>query len=225
MIRQQEDELELELPFSEEELKEKYEKFSISLIFYYTEDLIPISCRWTFYTPPQIWWRAGERHGRPHFPAFVQDDEGELGLGYFHAFSILLAIVCFCHTIVRYLNCHLQVLVKRKITVPGSFIGHSTTPAVSCSYKVVENFLPLFVNFPFAQAASGFIYPLERGMIFIYKPPIFVKYEDIQSINFARYLYLKCTGGKWQILVLFVAYFSSLRFSGQAEPTDHLILR
>ena len=45
MIRQQEDELELELPFSEEELKEKYEKFSISLIFYYTEDLIPISCR------------------------------------------------------------------------------------------------------------------------------------------------------------------------------------
>ena len=144
MIRQQEDELELELPFSEEELKEKYEKFSISLmyIFYYTEDLIPISCRWTFYTPPQIWWRAGERHGRPHFPAFVQDDEGELGLGYFHAFSILLAIVCFCHTIVRYLNCHLQVLVKRKITVPGSFIGHSTTPAVSCSYKVVKKKLP-----------------------------------------------------------------------------------
>ena len=85
--------------------------------------------------------------------------------------------------------------------------------------------ITFFVNFPFAQAASGFIYPLERGMIFIYKPPIFVKYEDIQSINFARYLYLKCTGGKWQILVLFVAYFSSLRFSGQAEPTDHLILR
>ena len=37
------------------------------------------------------------------------------------------------------------------------------------------------------QAASGFIYPLERGLIFIYKPPIFVKYEDVQSINFARY--------------------------------------
>ena len=41
------------------------------------------------------------------------------------------------------------------------------------------------------QAASGFIYPLERGLIFIYKPPIFVKYEDVQSINFARYI-LKC---------------------------------
>merc|ERR1712181_114632 len=64
----------------------------------------------------------------------------------------------------------MKVLVKGKITVPGSFVGHSTTPAVSCSYK----------------AASGFIYPLERGMIFIYKPPIFVKYEDVESINFAR---------------------------------------
>ena len=29
-----------------------------------------------------------------------------------------------------------KVLVKRKITVPGSFLGHSSTPAVSCSYKV-----------------------------------------------------------------------------------------
>ena len=164
MIRQQEDELELELPFSEEELKEKYEKFSISLmyIFYYTEDLIPISCRWTFYTPLQIWWRAGERHGRPHFPAFVQDDEGELGLGYFHAFSILLAIVCFCHTIVRYLNCHLQVLVKRKITVPGSFIGHSTTPAVSCSYKVVKkNYL--FCQLPFCTGGIRVHLPFGKG--------------------------------------------------------------
>ena len=32
---------------------------------------------------------------------------------------------------------------------------------------------------------------MERGMIFIYKPPIFVKYEDVQSINFARYLFTK----------------------------------
>ena len=63
-----------------------------------------------------------------------------------------------------------KVLVKRKITVPGSFLGHSSTPAVSCSYK----------------AASGFIYPLERGIMFVYKPPIFVKFEDVQSVNFAR---------------------------------------
>ena len=48
------------------------------------------------------------------------------------------------------------------------------------------DFLPMSL-FSLQQAASGFIYPLERGLIFIYKPPIFVKYEDVQSINFARY--------------------------------------
>merc|ERR550532_751674 len=64
----------------------------------------------------------------------------------------------------------MKALVNRKITVPGNFMGHSGTPAVSCSYK----------------AASGFIYPLERGIMFVYKPPIFVKFEDVQSVNFAR---------------------------------------
>merc|ERR1719402_796575 len=64
----------------------------------------------------------------------------------------------------------MKAMVNRKITVPGTFMGHSGTPAVSCSYK----------------AASGFIYPLERGIMFVYKPPIFIKFEDVQSVNFAR---------------------------------------
>jgi len=64
----------------------------------------------------------------------------------------------------------MKVICGRKVTVPGSFKGHSNTPAISCSYK----------------AASGFVYPLERGFIFVYKPPIFIKYEDIKNVNFAR---------------------------------------
>ena len=64
----------------------------------------------------------------------------------------------------------MKVLSGRKITVPGQFVGHSGTPAISCSYK----------------AASGFVYPLERGFIFVYKPPIFIKYDDIKHVNFAR---------------------------------------
>ena len=44
------------------------------------------------------------------------------------------------------------------------------TPAISCSYK----------------AASGFVYPLERGFIFVYKPPIYIKYEEVKNVNFAR---------------------------------------
>lgn len=64
----------------------------------------------------------------------------------------------------------MKVLVNRKITVPGSFVGHTGTPAIACSFK----------------AASGFVYPLERGFIFVYKPPIFIKYEDVKHVNFAR---------------------------------------
>jgi len=64
----------------------------------------------------------------------------------------------------------MKVLCGRKVTVPGAFKGHSGTPAVSCSFK----------------AASGFVYPLERGFIFVYKPPIFIKYEDVKHVNFAR---------------------------------------
>merc|ERR1712038_1253480 len=103
----QEEDTELELPFTEEELKEKYE---------------------------------GKLEKEMRGPTF----------------SLVSKVM--------------KALVNRKITVPGNFMGHSGTPAVSCSYK----------------AASGFIYPLERGIMFVYKPPIFVKFEDVQSVNFAR---------------------------------------
>ena len=61
-------------------------------------------------------------------------------------------------------------LVNRKITVPGNFTGHSGTPAIGCSYK----------------AAAGNLYPLERGFIYVHKPPIHIRFEEISSVNFAR---------------------------------------
>lgn len=64
----------------------------------------------------------------------------------------------------------MKALVNRKITQPGGFIGHSGTPAVSCSYK----------------AAAGFLYPLERGFMYIHKPPLHIRFEEIASVNFAR---------------------------------------
>ena len=64
----------------------------------------------------------------------------------------------------------LKAVVQKKITVPGSFNGYNGTPALTCSHK----------------AASGFIYPLERGLIFIYKPPIFLRYDEIKSVVFER---------------------------------------
>ncbi|RXG54821.1 FACT complex subunit Ssrp1 [Armadillidium vulgare] len=61
-------------------------------------------------------------------------------------------------------------LCNRKIVTPGNFIGHSGTPAISCSYK----------------AAAGYLYPLERGFIYVHKPPVHIRFDEISVINFAR---------------------------------------
>lgn len=63
-----------------------------------------------------------------------------------------------------------KAVTTRKITVPGNFIGHSGTPAISCSYK----------------AATGLLYPLERGFIFVHKPPIHIRFDELAAVNFAR---------------------------------------
>uniref|UniRef100_A0A336LU77 FACT complex subunit SSRP1 n=1 Tax=Culicoides sonorensis TaxID=179676 RepID=A0A336LU77_CULSO len=64
----------------------------------------------------------------------------------------------------------MKVIVNRKLTGPGNFLGHSGTPAVGCSYK----------------AAAGYLYPLERGFIYVHKPPIHIRFEEISTVNFAR---------------------------------------
>ncbi|KAG7199932.1 hypothetical protein KM043_014368 [Ampulex compressa] len=64
----------------------------------------------------------------------------------------------------------MKVIINRKLTGPGYFIGHSGTPAIGCSFK----------------AAAGYLYPLERGFIYVHKPPIHIRFEEIASVNFAR---------------------------------------
>lgn len=107
LLFNQEDETSLELPFSEEELKEKYE---------------------------------GKLEKELSGPTY----------------EVLSAIM--------------KHILNRKLTGPGAFIGHSGTPAISCSFK----------------AAAGLLYPLERGFIYVHKPPIHIRFEEIASVNFAR---------------------------------------
>jgi structure-specific recognition protein 1 len=64
----------------------------------------------------------------------------------------------------------MKTLVNKKITVPGSFVGHSGTQSIACSYK----------------AATGYLYPLERGFIFVHKPPVHIRFDEIEAVNFAR---------------------------------------
>lgn len=63
----------------------------------------------------------------------------------------------------------MKVLLNRKLTGPGTFSGHSGR-AISCSFK----------------AAAGYLYPLERGFIYVHKPPVHIRFEEIASVNFAR---------------------------------------
>ncbi|CAJ0598439.1 unnamed protein product [Cylicocyclus nassatus] len=63
-----------------------------------------------------------------------------------------------------------QVMINMKITVPGNFVGHSGTPAVMCAHR----------------QASGFLYPLEKGFLYIHKPPMYIRFEEVASVHFAR---------------------------------------
>uniref|UniRef100_A0A6G5ACR9 FACT complex subunit SSRP1 n=3 Tax=Rhipicephalus microplus TaxID=6941 RepID=A0A6G5ACR9_RHIMP len=64
----------------------------------------------------------------------------------------------------------MKAVVQRKITVPGNFKGHGGTNCITCSYR----------------AGNGLLYPLERGFIYIHKPPVHIRFDEISCVNFAR---------------------------------------
>ena len=37
-----------------------------------------------------------------------------------------------------------------------------------------------------SRAASGYLYPLDKGFIFVHKPAVYIKFDAIASVNFAR---------------------------------------
>ena len=87
----------------------------------------------------------------------------------------------------------MRALCDQRITVPGKFVGcarwrvaprryisellcrHSGSPAVSAAYK----------------SASGYVYPLEKGFVFVSKPPMYIRYEEI-SVGFLCFQSSKC---------------------------------
>lgn len=90
----------------------------------------------------------------------------------------------------------MKVLVKTKITTPGSFVGWATISVFVQLYWIVErksnDFSKCFRHSGTAaiscsfKAAAGYIYPLDRGFIYIHKPPIHIRFEEILCVNFAR---------------------------------------
>ncbi|XP_043541045.1 FACT complex subunit SSRP1-like [Chiloscyllium plagiosum] len=48
--------------------------------------------------------------------------------------------------------------------------SNSGAHCITCSYK----------------ASSGLLYPLERGFIYVHKPPVHIRFDEISHVNFAR---------------------------------------
>jgi len=63
-----------------------------------------------------------------------------------------------------------RTVLDKKITVPGNFTTASGSKCYSCSCK----------------ANSGFLYPLERGFMFVNKPPLHILFSDISVVKFDR---------------------------------------
>lgn len=64
----------------------------------------------------------------------------------------------------------MKAVTGRKITVPGSYKSDQGNNCVSCSYK----------------AQNGVLFPLERGFMYLHKPPIYIRFDEIDNVNFAR---------------------------------------
>lgn len=65
----------------------------------------------------------------------------------------------------------LNTICQRKITVPAQqFKSGANSCSITCSYK----------------ASSGLLYPLERGFIFVHKPAVHIRFDEIANVNFAR---------------------------------------
>ncbi|XP_018496026.1 FACT complex subunit Ssrp1, partial [Galendromus occidentalis] len=63
-----------------------------------------------------------------------------------------------------------KAVVQRKITTPGNYKSMNGTPAITCTYK----------------SSYGLLYPLEKGFMYVHKPPLHIRFEEISSVNFAR---------------------------------------
>lgn len=61
-----------------------------------------------------------------------------------------------------------KAITNKRINVPD--YKNLTKSAISCSYK--NN--------------NGLLYPLERGFMYVHKPAIHIRFEEISSVNFAR---------------------------------------
>eukprot|EP00578_Thalassiosira_sp_NH16_P002941 CAMPEP_0181137534 /NCGR_PEP_ID=MMETSP1071-20121207/33756_1 /TAXON_ID=35127 /ORGANISM="Thalassiosira sp., Strain NH16" /LENGTH=835 /DNA_ID=CAMNT_0023224293 /DNA_START=149 /DNA_END=2656 /DNA_ORIENTATION=+ len=64
-----------------------------------------------------------------------------------------------------------KVITKKKVFIPGKFANSNQQACVKCALRANE----------------GHLYPLEKQFIFIHKPAVLIRFEEIESVEFQRY--------------------------------------
>jgi len=71
-----------------------------------------------------------------------------------------------CEIIPRVFKC----LSGKRVTLPKTFKSKEGGSAIKCSFKTHE----------------GYLFPLERSFFFVHKPPTYIRFEEISSVDFLR---------------------------------------
>lgn len=64
-----------------------------------------------------------------------------------------------------------KVIAKKKVFIPGKFSNANQQHCVKCALRANE----------------GLLYPLEKQFVFIHKPPVLIRFNEIESVEFQRY--------------------------------------
>jgi structure-specific recognition protein 1 len=64
-----------------------------------------------------------------------------------------------------------KVITRKKVFIPGKFANANQQACVKCALRANE----------------GHLYPLEKQFIFIHKPAVLIRFDEIESVEFQRY--------------------------------------
>ncbi len=64
-----------------------------------------------------------------------------------------------------------KIITRKKVFVPGKFRNSDNQECVKCALRANE----------------GHLYPLEKSFVFIHKPPVLIRFDEVDSVEFQRY--------------------------------------
>jgi structure-specific recognition protein 1 len=94
-----------------------------------------------------------------------------------------------------------KVIAKKKVFIPGKFSNANQQPCVKCALRANE----------------GLLYPLEKQFVFIHKPPVLIRFNEIESVEFERYAGGQGSTRNFDLRVILKA--SATSGAGQTEYT------